>query len=99
MGGQDQQGGWVGQKSTLSSCVCWGGFGNGQQACRGQFSGSFTARSFSSSSESGLRSSLFPALRTNLLCAFSSPNGLDYLSSSRAPTRAFKCRGWRAPSR
>jgi hypothetical protein len=28
------------------------------------------------------------------------PNtGLDYLSSSRALTRAFKCRGWRAPSR
>ena len=25
--------------------------------------------------------------------------GLDYLSSSRTPTRAFKCRGWRAPSR
>ena len=25
--------------------------------------------------------------------------GLDYLSSSRALTRAFKCRGWRAPSR
>jgi len=24
--------------------------------------------------------------------------GLDYLSSSRALTRAFKCRGWRAPS-
>jgi len=24
--------------------------------------------------------------------------GLDYLSSSRTPTRAFKCRGWRAPS-
>ena len=25
--------------------------------------------------------------------------GLGYLSSSRALTRAFKCRGWRAPSR
>ena len=25
--------------------------------------------------------------------------GLDYLTSSRALTRAFKCRGWRAPSR
>ena len=25
--------------------------------------------------------------------------GLDYMSSSRALTRAFKCRGWRAPSR
>ena len=25
--------------------------------------------------------------------------GLDYLSSSRTLTRAFKCRGWRAPSR
>ena len=28
-----------------------------------------------------------------------SDEGLDYLSSSRTPTRAFKCRGWRAPSR
>ena len=43
----------------------------------------------------------------NLGFAFSSCNkiistvltGLDYLSSSRALTRAFKCRGWRAPSR
>ena len=53
------------EKSALSSsCVCWGGLGNGQQACRGPSSGSFAARLFSSSSESGLRSSLFPALRT-----------------------------------
>ena len=42
------------EKSTLSPCVCWGGFGNGQHACRGPSSCSFTARPFSSSNESGL---------------------------------------------
>jgi len=34
------------RKSALSPCVCWGGLGDGQQACRGRFSGSFEARSF-----------------------------------------------------
>ena len=78
---------------TLSPYVCWGGFGNGQQACRGPSSGSFTARPFSLSSESGLRSSLFPALRTNLLCdllcAFSSPNVRPKTSGCRLAVRFF----------
>jgi len=36
--GRPRSAGWVGwsEKSTLSPCGCWGGFGNGPKACRGR---------------------------------------------------------------
>ena len=36
------------------------------------------------------------SIKNRLPTDFCNYTGLDYLSSSRTPTRAFKCRGWRA---